>query len=164
MTGRKIGDVDKLDRLILKVLADDPRAPYSDIAEEIAEEGYEMSSEGIRYRVAKLFEQTSIFFLLAPSEHDWEIVRMNISVSDEPGAKGQAFEEISEMPFWLVCRGVGTYDIYAAGTAPSNVEVDELIRDVEELDVVVDVGYSIETNRDTNVDDYLSPDRLSGPE
>lgn len=161
MTGRKIGDLDKLDRLILKVLAKDPRAPYSDIAEEIAEEGYEMSSEGIRYRVSKLFDQTSIFFLLAPSEHDWEIVRVTISVSDEQGAKEEALEAVSAMPFWLVCRGVGTYDIYAVGTATSNSEVDKLIRNVEELDSVVDVGYSIETERNTNVDDYLSPEQLS---
>ena len=161
MSGRKIGDLDKLDRLLLKVLSKDPRAPYSDIAAEIEEEGYEMSSEGVRYRVSKLFEQTSIFFLLAPSEHDWEIVRAVISVSDEPGAKDRALEEVSAMPFWLVCRGVGSYDIYAVGTATSNTEVDALIREVEELDSVVEVGYSIETERQTNVDDYLSPEQLS---
>lgn len=157
---RKLGNVDQLDRLILKVLAKDPRAPYSDIAEEIAEEGYEMSSEGVRYRVSKLLDQTSIFFLLAPSEHEWEIVRMAISVSGEPNAKTEALDAISEMPFWLVCRGVGDFDIYAAGTAPSNVEVDMLVRDVQELEQVVDVSYSIETERDTNVDDYLSPGQL----
>ena len=164
MSGRKIGDIDKLDRLILKVLANDPRAPYSDIAHDIAEEGYEMSSEGVRYRVSKLLEQTSIFFLLAPSDHDWEIVRLAISVHDDPGAKEEAFAAIAEMPFWLVCRGVGTYDIYAAGTTPSNSKVDELVRNVEELDAVVDVEYSIETRRDTNVDAYLSPDQLSESE
>lgn len=158
---QNLGNVDQLDRLILKVLAKDPRAPYSDIAEKIAEEGYEMSSEGVRYRVSKLLDQTSIFFLLAPSEHEWEIVRMTVSVSDEPNAKAEALDAISEMPFWLVCRGVGSFDIYAAGTAPSNVEVDTLIREVRELEQVVDVDYSIETERNTNVDDYLSPDQLS---
>ncbi|MFC7157142.1 Lrp/AsnC family transcriptional regulator [Halomarina halobia] len=161
MSTGKIGDIDELDRLILKVLANDPRAPYSDIAEAIAEEGHEMSSEGIRYRVSKLLDQTSIFFLLSPGGHDWEIVRLAISVSDEPGAKEAAFEAVSGMPFWLVCRGVGSYDLYAAATAPSNVEVDSLLREVEELDSVVGVDYSIETQRDTNVDDYLSPEQLS---
>jgi DNA-binding Lrp family transcriptional regulator len=161
---RKLGNVDQLDRLILKVLAEDPRAPYSDIAEEIAEEGYEMSSEGVRYRVSKLMNQTSIFFLLAPSEHEWEIVRMAVSVSDDPDAKSEALDAISEMPFWLVCRGVGSFDIYAAGTAPSNVEVDALIRDVRELEQVIDVSYSVETERDTNVNDYLSPEQLSSPD
>ncbi|WP_254538487.1 Lrp/AsnC family transcriptional regulator [Halomarina litorea] len=161
MANRKIDDLDELDRLILKVLASDPRAPYSDIAERVAEEGYEMSSEGVRYRVSKLFEQTSIFFLLAPSEHNWEIVRLAISVSDDPDAKSEALAAVSEMPFWLVCRGVGSYDIYAVATAASNSEVDRLVREVEELPAVESVDYSIETERYTNVDNYLSPDQLS---
>lgn len=161
MPNRKIDDLDTLDRLILKVLATDPRAPYSDIADRVAEEGYEMSSEGVRYRVSKLLEQTSIFFLLAPSEHDWEIVRLAISVADEPDAKSEALAAVSEMPFWLVCRGVGSYDIYAVATAASNSEVDRLVREVEELSVVESVDYSIETERYTNVDNYLSPDQLS---
>lgn len=161
MADRKIDDLDKLDRLILKLLAADPRAPYSDIAERVAEEGYEMSSEGVRYRVSKLLERTSIFFLLAPSEHDWEIVRLAVSVGDGPDAKSDALDAVSEMPFWLVCRGVGSYDIYAVATAASNAEVDRLVREVEELPAVAEVDYSIETERYTNVDTYLSPDQLS---
>lgn len=161
MTTGKIDDLDKLDRLILKVLATDPRAPYSDIADRLAEEGYDMSSEGVRYRVSKLLEQTSIFFLLAPSEHNWEIVRLAISVGDDPDAKSKALDAVSEMPFWLVCRGVGSYDIYAVATAASNAEVDRLVREVEELPAVSEVEYSIETERHTDIDTYLSPEQLS---
>lgn len=149
-------DADELDRLILKALAEGPRTPYSDIAEQLAEEGHEMSSEGVRHRVSKLLDRTSIFFLLEPEEHEWEIVRLAISVSDEPGAKGEAMEAIAEMSFWLVTRGIGTYDIYAVATAATNSRVDELVSRVEELDTVVDVEHSIETSRYTNVDDYLS--------
>lgn len=149
-------DADELDRLILKALAEGPRTPYSDIAEQLAEEGHEMSSEGVRHRVSKLLDRTSIFFLLEPEEHEWEIVRLAVSVSDEPRAKGEAMEAIAEMSFWLVTRGIGTYDIYAVATAATNSRVDELVSRVEELDTVVDVEHSIETSRNTNVDDYLS--------
>lgn len=149
-------DADELDRLILKALAEGPRTPYSDIAEKLAEEGYEMSSEGVRHRVSKLLDRTSIFFLLEPEEHEWEIVRLAVSVSDAPGAKEDAMERISGMPFWLVTRGIGTYDLYAVATAATNSRVDELVSQVEELDSVVGVEHSIETTRHTNVDDYLS--------
>ena len=149
-------DADELDRLILKALADGPRTPYSDIAEQLAAEGHEMSSEGVRHRVSNLLDRTSIFFLLEPEEHDWEIVRLAISVSDEPDSKAEAMEQIAEMSFWLVTRGIGTFDIYAVATAATNSRVDDLVSRVEELDSVVEVEHSIETSRDTNVDDYLS--------
>lgn len=152
-------DADELDRLILKALAEGPRTPYSDIAEQLAEEGHEMSSEGVRHRVSNLLDRTSIFFLLEPDEHEWEIVRLAIRVGDEPGSKAEAMAEIAEMSFWLVTRGIGTFDIYAVATAATNTDVDELVSRVEELDDVVDVEHSIETTRDTNVDDYLSAGR-----
>ncbi|SDF71243.1 DNA-binding transcriptional regulator, Lrp family [Halorientalis regularis] len=149
-------DADEVDRIILKALANGPRTPYSDIAERLASEGHEMSSEGVRHRVSKLLDRTSIFFLLEPEEHEWEIVRLAITVTDDADAKSTALDRISEMPFWLVTRGVGTYDIYAVATAATNSRVDELVSQVRELGVVADVEQSIETSRDTNVDDYLS--------
>ncbi|MFB6164155.1 MAG: Lrp/AsnC family transcriptional regulator [Haloarculaceae archaeon] len=152
-------DADEVDRLILKALAKGPRTPYADIAEELADRGHEMSSEGVRHRVTKLLDRTSIFFLLEPEEHDWEIVRLAVSVSDADGAKERAMDQLSEMPFWLVTRGVGSYDVYAVATAADNAEVDRLLTAVEELDDVVDVEHSIETSRTTNVDDYLSAGR-----
>ena len=149
--------VDDIDRTILKILADDPRTPYSEIASGLVEEGHELSTEGVRKRVSKLLKRTSPFFLLAPEEHDWEIVRLAISVADEPGAKDALLDEIAEMPFWLVCKGIGTYDIYAVATAVSNEDVDALVQRVAEIETVADVEFSIETERDTNVDDYLTP-------
>ncbi|SEH18180.1 DNA-binding transcriptional regulator, Lrp family [Natronorubrum sediminis] len=150
-------DVDDIDRAILKILADDPRTPYSEIARILVDKGYELSTEGVRKRVTKLLERTSPFFLLEPQEHDWEIVRLAISVTDEPGAKDALLDEIAEMPFWLVCKGIGTYDIYAVATAVSNEDVDALVQRVKEIDTVADIEFSIETSRDTNVDDYLTP-------
>jgi DNA-binding Lrp family transcriptional regulator len=150
-------DADEVDRIILKALANGPRTSYSDIAERLSQEGHEMSSEGVRHRVSKLLNRTSIFFLLEPEEHEWEIVRLAITVTDETDAKSTALNRISEMPFWLVTRGVGTYDIYAVATAATNSRVDELVSKVRELDVVDNVEQSIETSRDTNVDDYLTP-------
>ncbi|WP_336000703.1 Lrp/AsnC family transcriptional regulator [Halorientalis halophila] len=149
-------DADEVDRIILKALANGPRTPYSDIAEQLAAEGHEMSSEGVRHRVSKLLDRTSIFFLLEPDEHEWEIVRLAIRVTDDPDAKATALEEISEMPFWLVTRGVGTYDVYAVASAATNSRVDELVTAVTELEIVESVDHSTETSRHTNVDDYLS--------
>ncbi|ELY50452.1 Lrp/AsnC family transcriptional regulator [Natronolimnohabitans innermongolicus] len=152
-----MNDVDDIDRAILKILADDPRMPYSEIARVLADKGHELSTEGVRKRVSKLLDRTSPFFLLEPEEHDWEIVRLAISVTDEPGAKDALLEEIAEMPFWLVCKGIGTYDIYAVATAVSNEDVDALVQHVREIDTVADIEFSIETSRDTTVDDYLTP-------
>ena len=148
---------DRLDRTILKILAEDPRMPYSDIADRLLEEDYEMSAEGVRKRVTRLLDITSPFFLLEPQEHDWEIVRIAIWAADEHGAKDDAHATISEMPFWLVCNGIGTYDIYAVASVPSNAEIDDLVRQVRELDSVADLEFTIETGRDTNVDNYLLP-------
>lgn len=157
MTSQTTNGVDDIDRAILKILANDPRTPYSNIANELVKEGYELSAEGVRKRVSKLLQRTSPFFLLTPEEHDWEIVRLAISVSNHPGAKEDVLEEIAEMSFWLVCEGIGTYDIYAVATAVSNKDVDALVQQVKEVEEVVNAEFSIETSRDTNVDDYLTP-------
>jgi DNA-binding Lrp family transcriptional regulator len=155
MSPEQISDLDEIDRNILRILAKDPRAPYSDIAERIKAEGHEMSGEGIRYRVSDILEKTSIFFLLAPEQHNWEIVRLAISAGDGERDKERLFETLSEKKFWLVCRGVGSYDAYAIASAASTREVDDLITQVRELDVVERVDHSIETDRRTNVNDYL---------
>jgi hypothetical protein len=59
------------------------------------------------------------------------------------------------MKFWLVCRGFGTYDIYAVASAASTQEVDDLVSEVRELDVIDEVDHSLETDRRTDVNDYL---------
>ncbi|THE66330.1 Lrp/AsnC family transcriptional regulator [Salinadaptatus halalkaliphilus] len=157
MVSQVTDGVDEIDRAILKVLAQDPRTPYADIADRLVDEGYELSAEGVRNRVSKLLQKTSPFFLLEPEEHDWEILRLAVSVADASGARDDVMERIADMPFWLVCKGIGTYDVYAVATAASNADVDALVQQVKTMETVTNVEFSIETGRDTNVDDYLSP-------
>lgn len=155
MPPEPLSDLDEIDRNILRILAKDPRAPYSDIAERIKEEGHEMSGEGIRYRVSDILDKTSIFFLLAPEQHNWEIVRLAVSAGDDERDKERVIETLSDMKFWLVCRGIGSYDAYAIASAASTREVDDLVTQVREIDEVERVDHSIETDRSTNMNDYL---------
>lgn len=148
--------LDDIDRTILRILAQDPRIPYSDIADRLEEEGHDMSSEGIRYRVSKLFETTSILLLTAPKEHGWEVLRLFIDVDNEPGAKDETFEALSEMAFWMTCEGIGTFDLYAVATVQSNRDADDLIGQVRGLEHVTSVEHALETDRKTDVDNYLS--------
>jgi DNA-binding Lrp family transcriptional regulator len=148
--------LDDIDRAILRILTQDPRLPYSDIADRLAAEGYEMSSEGIRYRVSKLFETTSVLLLTAPKEHGWEELRLFIAVENEPDAKTDTFEALAEMEFWMTCKLMGTFDIYAIATTPSTQSADRLLERVRGLDHVDRVEHAIEVDRETDVDDYLS--------
>lgn len=147
--------LDEIDRKILRILAQGPRKPYSEIAADLEKEGYEMSGEGIRYRVSQLFDETSILLLTAPKEHGWEVLRIFISTEDYTGAKEAAVEELSEMPCWLVCRLIGSFDLYAVATVKSNREADQLISDVRELECIANVDYALETGRETNIEKYL---------
>lgn len=156
MTETSVEGLDDIDRQILRILASNPRIPYSDIADRLEEEGHEMSSEGIRYRVSNLFETTSIHLLTAPKEHGWDVLRLLITVSNGADAKTSAFESLAEMPFWLNCRVMGSFDIYAVATTQSVQEADELITDVRELEAVENVEYALETDRKTDIKNYLS--------
>jgi DNA-binding Lrp family transcriptional regulator len=150
-----VDELDEIDHTILRILAQDPRTPYSDIAEKLEEEGYQMSSEGIRYRVSKLFETTSVLLMTAPKEHGWQVMRLLIR-SDDDTPKDEAFDRLTEMEFWMVCRVMGSFDFYAVATVPSNREADDLISRVRELDAVATVDHALETDRETNTDNYLS--------
>lgn len=151
-----IEGLDEIDRTILRILSQDPRTPYSDIAAKLEEEGHEMSSEGIRYRVSNLFESTSVILQTDPMEHGWEVIRLFVRVDNEPDAKAQTFVDLSEMNLWMVCRTLGTFDLYGVATVQSNHAADELLSSVRELDHVEQVEYSIETDRKTDVDKYLA--------
>lgn len=150
----KLQNFDEIDSRILQILSEDPRAPYSDIAEQLEDQGYQMSSEGIRYRVSDLMEATTAFFLLDPDELDWEIVRLMVKASDAPGAKTDAFERISDLPFWHVTRGLGTYDIYGVAMAPTMREIDELVTTIDEFDSVVSTDHIVVTEHSSNLADY----------
>lgn len=147
--------MDDIDRIILGILSDNPRTPYSDIAAELEDRGYEMSGEGIRYRVQNLFEATSTFFMLDPEEHDWHVLRLVVSVADAPGAKDRTVEAIQEMPFWFISSGIGSFDVYAVATAMTTAEVDDLLGEVRGIEDVEDVEFFLETNRSTDVSKYF---------
>jgi DNA-binding Lrp family transcriptional regulator len=147
--------IDEIDRRILAILAKDPRIPYSDISHELAEEGFELSSEAVRQRVTSLLDVTTSFFLLRPDAHEWEIVLVTVRTEGGTGAKADVFEAMSEMSFWFVGSGFGTVDIYAHATVSSTAEVDRLVNDVRELEAASEVDYFVETGRSTAVERYL---------
>lgn len=148
--------LDDIDRNILRILARDPRIPYSDIADELEREGHEMSSEGIRYRVSNLFETVSVLLLTAPKEHGWEVLRVSISVANEPDASAETFEALQELNFWQTAETMGSFDLYAVATVASNREANDLVGRVRGLEHVDEVEYALETARETAVDNYLS--------
>lgn len=155
MTGNSPHTLDEIDRILLRILAQDPRAPYSEIADRLEEEGFEMTGEGIRYRISKLYESTSLLLLTTPKEHGWENLRILISTANTPGSKDKAHQKLTEMDFWIVCRGIGSFDLYANATVPSNGAAEDLVSDVRELECVEDVHFYLETGRETDYDNYL---------
>lgn len=147
--------LDETDHVILSILAENPRTPYSDISDALKEKGFSLSAEAIRKRVSKIFDATSMFFLLSPEEHDWEILRIAIRVSNEPGSKEQVLKAISDMEVWFINRGFGSFDLYAVATAGSNEDVDRLLTKIREVEFVEEVEYIVETERITNIEHYL---------
>jgi hypothetical protein len=148
-------EIDEIDRKILEILADDPRSPYVDIADELAEHDIDMSSEGVRRRVTSLFENMTSFFLPRPERNSWEIVLVTVQTADGAGAKRSAFEAMSELDFWFVANGFGTIDVYGIATAKSNLEIDELLGQVKSIESVTDVEHFIETDRAVDITNYL---------
>lgn len=155
MSKPTIGPLDEIDRLLLRILSENPRKPYSEIAEELRTEGFEMSGEGIRNRVGDLFESTSAFFLLTPEEHDWELFRLSVTVSEEENAKQRVLDQMTEFDLWLVCASLGVPDIYAVGTAVTTQNIDDVVSKVRSLSLVDHVDVSIETDRYTNIYNYF---------
>lgn len=156
MVEDSMGSLDDIDRFILRILAEDPRLPYSDIADRLEAEGHEMSSEGVRYRVSKLFDVTSVHLLTSPKEHGWNVLRMCVSVDGNVGDKDNVFERLADMPIWLSCRVLGSFDLYAVATTASISDADRLVTEMREIDGVERVEYALETDRKTNIKNYLS--------
>lgn len=157
----QVDSFDEIDTEILQILTENPRTPYAEIQERIKEQGHEMSTEGIRYRVSKIFDRTTPFFLLDPKRIDWEIVRIAAKTADKPGAKDDAFEFICSLPFWHVSKGIGTFDLFGVGTAPSMKDVEELITEIRESHLIDQIDYLIVTERNRDMNSYLSLDYLS---
>lgn len=156
MTDSVLEGLDEIDREIIRILSQTPRAPYTELSDKLEERGHDMSGEGIRYRVSTLLEATSTFFLLAPAEHGWQIVRACIEVSNEPGATGEVYDQVSNTDAWLVCQGFGSFDVWAIGTTRHNRGIQELLTELREIQHVENVYYFVETRRNTFMEDYLS--------
>ena len=148
--------LDEIDRILLRLLSEEPRMSYSSIAKRLAAAGHEMSSEGVRNRVRKLLEMTSAFFLLAPEDHEWEILRIGLSLEDVTDAKSEVRSFLADTGFWLICDGMGTIDVYAVATSTSIADIDALLTSVRSHELVEDVDFSIETERVTDIENYFS--------
>jgi len=148
-------EMDEIDRIILGILSENPRTPYSDIAAELEERGHDMSGEGIRYRVQDLFDATSTFFMLDPEEHDWFVLRLAVSVVDAPDAKDDTIVSLQEGPWWFISSGIGSFDIYAVATAQTTQDVDALLAAVRGIDHVDGVDFFLETHRSTDMNKYF---------
>lgn len=150
-------DVDDIDRELLRLLSENPRESYKNLAELLAEEGYEMTGEGIRYRVKRLLESTETFFMLSPEEHGMEIVRIGIKLVNEPDVTGRVYGDIFALnDVWLVSQGFGTYDLWAIATADGNPRIAELLSKIRSNDGVGEVSHFIETDRRTDIGAYLA--------
>lgn len=152
---RNTPTLDEIDWEILRLLAADPRRPYSDISEELRARDYEMSGEGIRYRVDKILDTMSIFFLLHPNEQNWEVIIFLINVDDEPNAKAELASELFGGKFWFVSRGFGSFDIYAIATAETTADIEGLLTAVRGYDHVANVEYLVETHRELEISNYF---------
>lgn len=152
---------DEIDSTILHILAENPRKPYSEITAELAESGHDMSTEGVRYRVEKILETTTVFFLLDPQETEWELVRLAVTAADESGAKRRTFEALQELPFWHVSSGLGSYDAYAVGSLPNIKAIDEILTKIREYEFVTEVDHLVVTERNRDMNSYLNMDYLS---
>lgn len=152
---------DEIDGKILRVLAENPRTPYSRITEILAESGHEMSPEGVRYRVDKIIDMTTVFFLLDPQELSWEILRIAVTTEKRDGAKEAAFDLLCDLPFWHVSRGIGTFDYFAVGSILSVRDADDLVTTVREADCVNRVDYLVVTGRNQDMAQYLNMEYLT---
>lgn len=148
-------ELDEIDRIILGILSENPRTPYSDIANELDERGHDMSGEGIRYRVQNLFDSTSTFFMLDPEQHDWQVLRCAISVADRQDARADVIESLEEKPFWFISSGFGSFEVYAVATAATTAQVDSLLEELRGIEDVRDVDFFLETRRSTDVRKYF---------
>jgi len=155
MSNKTPESLDEIDWKILQLLSDDPRRPYSDISEELAKQGHELSSEGARHRVNKILDTMSIFFMVHPNEQDWEVLIFLINLTDDRDGKTEVSEQLMDDKFWFVSRGFGTYDIYAIATVAATEDIGELITRVRAYDHVESVSHLIETWRTLKGSNYF---------
>lgn len=154
MTEPRFDEFDEIDTQILVILSEDPRMSYQALSSRLADEGYEMSAEGVRHRVTDLMEATTPFFLLDPDQITWEIVRISVRATDGPGDKEEAFERIVDLPFWHVTKGLGTYDVYGVGMAPTLEDIDGMVSEIRGYDCIDTVDHIVVTEQASDLEDY----------
>jgi len=154
MTEPRFDEFDEIDTQILVILSEDPRMSYQALSRRLSEAGYEMSAEGVRHRVTDLMEATTPFFLLDPDQLTWEIVRISVRATDGPGDKQEAFERIVDLPFWHVTKGLGTYDVYGVGMAPTLEDIDGMVSEIRGYDCIETVDHIVVTEQASDLEDY----------
>ena len=151
--------IDEVDQQILDILTENPRATYSEISETLAEEDFEMSSEAVRQRVYSLLEITTPLFMVRPEIQGWYNMVIIVRTVEEPGAKQQTFEEMSELDYWAVGSGFGTVDVYGVAMINSLDNVETLIRNTRNIESLSSMDHIIETERFTSAKSYLQMDK-----
>jgi DNA-binding Lrp family transcriptional regulator len=158
MDDTPVKELDEIDREILRMLSKNPRIPYKELSSKLEESGYEMTGEGVRYRVSKLLDATSPFFLLLPAEFGWEVLRICIVVENMKNAVDEVNEAVCESDAWLVTKGFGDFDIWAIMIAKNNRDIQNFLTNIKSIEYVDQVHHFVETERQTYMKDYLTLD------
>jgi DNA-binding Lrp family transcriptional regulator len=148
-------DIDELDKEILRILKQNPRMAYAEMAQRLEAAGYELSSEGVRQRVSNLFDNSKIFLLSSPENHSWVVLRVYVTVDGGTERVQAVYERMADLEFWMLCQGMGTIDIQATATAESASQAKSLYDAVREIDGVEDADFLLETGRDWEISKYL---------
>jgi DNA-binding Lrp family transcriptional regulator len=148
-------EIDELDKEILRILKQNPRMAYSEIARNLDTAGYELSPEGVRQRVSNLFDNTKIFLLPSPENHSWVVLRVYVTVDSNSDQFENVYDRMKQLDFWMLCRGIGTIDIQATATAESATHAKSLYDEVREIKGVADADFLLETARAWDISKYL---------
>ncbi|MBP1912434.1 Lrp/AsnC family transcriptional regulator [Thermococcus stetteri] len=115
-------ELDALDRSILRILQEDGRASYSEIARRIG-----VPESTVRLRVKKLAEKGVIrkfAALINPFKAGYSIVAF-IAVDAEPGKVKEAAERLSKLP---------EVDVLGIATGAHDILMQVTVRDLKELE------------------------------
>jgi DNA-binding Lrp family transcriptional regulator len=147
--------LDAIDWEIVRMLTEDPRCPYSDIANQLEKRGHELSSEAVRHRVNNIFEVMSIFFMIHPNKQEWEVMVLLINTVSEKGSKETIINSLLEGKCWFASQGYGSFDVYAITTAETNSDIENIIDDIESHAQVERLEYLVETRRVLESSNYF---------
>lgn len=115
-------ELDSLDKSILRILQEDGRASYSEIARRIG-----VPESTVRLRVKKLLERGIIrkfAALINPFKAGYSIVAF-IAVDTEPGKVKEAAEKLSKLP---------EVDVLGIATGAHDILMQVTVRDLKELE------------------------------